>query len=69
MRILTSDEIERLASSRGAKRIAVENFLSTLDAHIGYIGNRANTYQDAEAYRWSDATVRAIIEGIRLAFS
>ena len=34
-RQLTGEEIERLASQTGVRRIAVENFLGTLDPTIG----------------------------------
>ena len=68
MRALTSAEIERLACRTEVKRIAVETFLSTLDESIGDIGNRANAYRDRQKYRWNPATLRAIMEGIRMAF-
>jgi hypothetical protein len=64
MRELTAAEIERLASRAGVKRIAVENFLSTLYPPAGYAGNLANANADARCYRWSEATLRAIRDGI-----
>lgn len=67
-RALTPDEIEKLASRRGVRRIAVENFLGTLPLEIGYEGNMTNLYQDAAAYRWNSATVDAIAKGIRMAY-
>jgi len=65
MRQLTNTEIETLASRKGARRIAVENFLSTMgeDAHAA-AGNLA---QDAASYGWNGATRAAIAAGIRMA--
>jgi len=68
MRPLTSEEIERLAGRTEVKRIAVENFLAALDANIGDVGNRENARRDARQYGWNPATLRAIMEGIRMAF-
>jgi hypothetical protein len=68
MRPVTSEEIERLAGRTEVKRIAVETFLSTLDESIGDIGNRANAFQDRRKYGWNPATLRAVMEGIRMAF-
>lgn len=67
-RELTSEEIERLASPAGLRRIAVENFLGTLDLSIGQSGNRRNLYQDAVSYHWNAKTVAAIELGIQWAF-
>lgn len=67
MRELTSAEIEKLASGKGVKRIAVENFLSTLDTSIGVMGNTMNAQMDARMYKWNSVTVRAIEAGIRMA--
>ncbi len=68
-RELTSAEIDALASRQGVRRIAVENFLGTLDLSIGAYGNRRNLYQDAAAYRWNAATQNAIARGIEKAFA
>lgn len=59
---LAPDRVEELASRPGARRAAVENFLSSLgeDRHEAYENMRA----DARSYRWSEATVGAICEGI-----
>ena len=65
MRKLTNEEIESLASRKGVKRIAVENFLATMGT------NRTNAAinlgMDAKSYKWNLATVRAIRKGIDLA--
>ena len=66
MRQLSNREIEQvLRRNPAAKKIAVENFLSTMgdkrDVAMKNLGI------DAESYRWSMATVRAIAQGIWLA--
>lgn len=67
MKQLTDAEVEKFASAKGAKRVAVENFLMTLDTDIGSLGNMLNLHQDAQSYKWNTATVRAIEAGIRFA--
>jgi len=67
MRTLTDAEIAGLASRPGVRRIAVENFLGTLDEGIGYRGNAANARADARAYGWDEATLQAILDGIVMA--
>ncbi len=68
MRQLTVAEVERLASTRGVRRVAVENFLISL----GHVGSKAdelrNLWADAHMYGWNAATVNAIREGIELAY-
>lgn len=62
---LTAVQIEAFASRRGAKRIAVENFLGSV--HFGGTTPHEafeNARMDARAYRWNDATLGAIIDGI-----
>ena len=68
MRDLTDVEIEKFASRAGVKRIAVVNFLGTLDERAGAGGNLYNATNDAISYRWNTATRAAIREGINLAF-
>ena len=68
MRELTSVEIDKLASKKGARRVAVENFLGTLDASIGYGGNMRNAWADRDSYQWKSPTIAAIESGIRKAF-
>jgi hypothetical protein len=67
MRQLTDKEIERFASGKDVKKVAVENFLSTLDPEIGSMGNTMNAQMDARMYKWNTATVRAINAGIMAA--
>ena len=67
MRQLTAGEIERLASRKGARRIAVENFLGSMDPAISGRDHLKNLFADVAAYRWSSSTQHAIAAGIRLA--
>ena len=62
MRLLTYDEIEKLAARKGVRRIAVENFLGTMGDNQWFA--RANLYDDARVYKWNAATVKAISAGI-----
>lgn len=71
---LTKEQLEKLASRKNVRRVAVENFLSSLplDEHgpYGARGNaEANLSSDAQAYGWNSATVRAIRDGINQIFS
>lgn len=65
--MLTSEKIEELASRKGAKRMAVENFLGSI-GDLSYNDAVANCMQDARDYRWSTETVGAIREGLALHF-
>ncbi len=64
---LSQARIEELASRSGVKRMAVENFLGTLDG-LTREEALANLEQDTKAYRWNAATGRAIQQGIMEAF-
>ena len=68
MKELTAAQIEKYASRKGVRRIAVENFLGTLDASAGARGNLQNLGYDAALYRWNLATQNAIESGIKAAF-
>lgn len=65
LRKLTLAEIERFASRKNVRRIAVENFLMSMGAD-DYVATQ-NVYLDAGLYHWNADTVRAIREGIMLA--
>lgn len=67
MRELTNEEIERFASRKGVRRIAVENFLMSMGTELRPWQVRANANMDARLYRWNYATVKAINDGIDLA--
>ena len=68
MQPLTNEQIEKLASKSGVKRVAVENFLGTLDERAGRNGSMWNLRNDSLSYKWNAATVEAILDGIKLAF-
>jgi hypothetical protein len=63
---LTLEQIEKYASRKGVKRIAVVNFLSTIDSESDTrIGCTMNCHMDEALYGWNRATVTAIEAGIR----
>lgn len=64
---LTEEDIESLASRPGVRRIAVENFLGTLDGLTLYEAT-GNLKLDAKLYKWNVATVNAIQDGIDINF-
>jgi hypothetical protein len=65
MRTLTNPEIEKLASQTGVRRIAVENFLSSMGNDSSQA--RANLRLDGRSYGWNVETRKAIETGIQLA--
>ncbi len=67
MRKLSNVEIEKLASRKGAKRIAIENFLSSLEG-LNEFEAFGNLYSDAKSYHWNRKTVDQISAGIRKVF-
>ena len=68
MRKLTAEEIEKLAMRKGVKKIAVENFLVTMTNNANERDAWMNLEMDARLYKWNVKTVRAIGDGIQLAF-
>ena len=68
MRNLTDDEIATFAARKGAKKIAVENFLMSMPATITSGEQKANARMDASLYTWNAATLNAILKGIDLAY-
>ena len=65
MRQLTIPEINKLASRKNVRKIAVENYLMTM-------GNNEfeailNLGYDRDLYHWNNETVKAIKDGITLA--
>lgn len=55
--------VEMLAARKGVKRVAVENFLYTMDG-LTHQEAIANMELDARLYGWNAATKRAICDGI-----
>ena len=65
MRSLSGEEVAQFSAGAGVKKIAVENFLSTMgDSRI--IAQQ-NALLDARLYRWNAATKNAIMKGIKYA--
>ena len=62
MRRLTIIEVNKLASRHMVKKIAVENFLSTMGTNYDHA--ICNLAADARSYRWNKQTIRAIEAGI-----
>jgi hypothetical protein len=65
---LTAEQIELLASREDARRVAVENFLSTVDPLDGPGAAFVNMRADARSYKWNESTVDAIRTGLVLIF-
>lgn len=61
--MLNKARIEELASRKGVKRLAVENFLCSLYG-ISRLEAVLNLEQDARSYRWNTQTKAAIRKGI-----
>ena len=65
--MLSNEEIEKLATRKGVKSIAVYNFLGSLQGSskedAGY-----NLSLDARLYKWNAATFKAIQDGIKKHF-
>lgn len=61
---LTHEDIEKLASRKNVRRIAVENFLMTVEANPDASAALYNLQCDARSYKWNAATYRAIQAGI-----
>jgi hypothetical protein len=61
--MLTATIIEKLASGKNVKKIAVENFLGSL-GDMTYQDALANVECDARSYKWSKETVAAIRKGL-----
>lgn len=67
MRELTSEEIEILSNRAGVKKVAVENFLSTLTNNPSQEAAIQNLRYDARIYKWNESTIQAILDGIIIA--
>ena len=64
---LTTEQIEKLASANNVKRIAVENYLSSLTGN--YMNDNINLDTDARLYKWNTPTINAIRKGIKIFYS
>jgi len=59
--------IEQFAGRPGVKRMAVENFLMSLD-DLSEREAKQNLAQDARLYKWNKETKKAIRDGIKYYF-
>ena len=68
---ISINEIEELASKKGVRKIAVENFLMTLPTEDENAEWNAymNLDMDSRLYKWNSATLKAIKSGIKKTFS
>ncbi len=67
---LELDQIKKYSCRTGVRKVAVENFLSTIDSESDTrIGCMMNCHMDEALYGWNRATVMAIEAGIRDLFS
>ena len=67
---LELDQIKKYSCRTGVRKVAVENFLSTIDTERDTpIGCMMNCHMDEALYNWHRATVMAIEAGIRDLFS
>jgi hypothetical protein len=65
--MLTRNEIQMMASRPGVKRVAIVNFLGTLEG-LTYEAALWNLDLDTRLYRWDYPTRQAIRDGIKLYF-
>jgi len=61
---LSLEQIKEFATRPDVREIAVENFLGTVHNCITPDNAFLNLIKDAKLYRWNDATVNAIVDGI-----
>lgn len=62
--MLTADRIAQLAALPKVRKIAVENFLSSMQPY-GRMAADINLSSDARDYKWNAPTVAAIRRGIQ----
>lgn len=60
-----SEIIEKHAKKSGVRRIAVENFLGTIDTKMSESDHLRNLNADARDYKWNAATQAAIRAGLK----
>ncbi len=58
--------VEKVSNKKGVKKIAVENFLMSLDKDYSYQDTKANLYNDSQSYKWNYKTIETIGKGINL---
>ncbi len=66
--MITNEQITKLSTRKGVARLAVENFLGSLNG-LSITEAYENLNQDARAYKWNGPTRTAIAQGISQHFS
>lgn len=67
MKVLTEEQLKKLTSRDKVKKIAVENFLCSLSGNK--TADLMNVSLDAKSYGWNKETIKAIKDGITLAYN
>jgi len=65
--MISTEQIEKLASRKNVKRIAVENFLISI-GDLSYSDAMSNLNMDARLYKWNSPTRNAIQKGLDINF-
>lgn len=60
--------VEKQASKKSIKKIAVENFLMSVGQNQTEYNAKQNLYADAQSYKWNSATINTIYKGIEKYF-
>ena len=60
--------VESQANKAGVKKLAVENFLMSIDSNKTIQDAIANLYYDAKLYAWNYQTIDVILKGIHKYF-
>jgi hypothetical protein len=60
--------IQKQASKKSVKKIAVENFLMSVGNNPDEYSAKQNLWNDARSYKWNSATVETIYKGIEKYF-
>jgi hypothetical protein len=68
MKMLKKSEITKLASRKGVRPVAVSKFLTGLDPNATEIGALVDLEVTSKSKKWNDATIRAMRDGIRMAY-
>jgi nitrous oxide reductase len=71
MQRLESAQIEKLATRKDVRSVAVYNFLGTapLNSYNDYLNALGNLDMDARLYKWNAQTVKAIRDGLKMAMN
>ena len=56
--------IQKQSNKKGVKKIAVENFLMSLDKDYSIQDTKSNLFLDGSSYKWNSKTIETIYKGI-----